>query len=196
MSHWITGLVGPAAQVLLAGVFTFAALAKTPTLPEVAGTLQRLGARPALALPAAGGVVAAELAVGVGLLISPAQRWPRVLGVALATGFAVAGLWAVLTRRQVPCSCFGNLRREALGWRQVALLPCWLALVAAAQWRPPAWGARQGLLGLAALLAVFVCGRLPQQLRLWRQLRSDRLAIDEGFRPPPRKPVQEGGALA
>src|SRR6266545_474740 len=131
MSHWITGLVGPAAQVLLAGVFTFAALAKTLTLPEVAGTLQRLGARPALALPAAGGVVAAELAVGVGLLISPAQRWPRVLGVALA-----------------------------------------------------------------ALLAVFACGRLPQQLRLWRQLRSDRLAIDEGVRPPPRKPVQEGGALA
>src|SRR6266540_509088 len=152
MSHWITGLVGPAAQVLLAGVFTFAALATTLTLPEVAGTLQRLGARPALALPAA--------------------------------GFAVAGLWAVLTRRQVPCSCFGNLRREALGWRQVALLPCWLALVAAAQWRPPAWGARQGLLGLAALLAVFACGRLPQQLRLWRQLRSDRLAIDEGVRPP------------
>jgi len=195
MSQWVIGLLGPASQVLLAGVLILAALAKTLALREVTGTLEGLGVRRVLALPAGAGIVAAELAAGAGLLVSPAQVWPRVLVVALAVAFAVAGLWAVLTRRQVPCNCFGNLRREILGWRQVALLPCWLALAAAAQSHPPAWGARQGLFGLAVLLAGLACARLPQELRLWRGLRGDRLAIDEGLRPPPRKLAQEGSAF-
>src|SRR6266536_3062615 len=109
------------------------------------------------------------------------------------SGVAATGLRAVLTRQQIACNCFGNLRGEILGWRQVALLPCWLALTATAQTHPPAWGPRQGLLGLAVLLAGLACARLPRELRLWHRLRGNRLAIEEGFRPPPRKLANETG---
>jgi hypothetical protein len=195
MSQRVIGLLSPASQALLAGVLTFAALAKTLALREVVGTLESLGARRVSALPAAAGVAAAELAAGVSLLVAPAQPWPRVLVVALAVAFAAAGLRAVLTQQHIACNCFGNLRREILGWRQVALLPCWLALTATAQAHPPAWGPRQGLLGLAVLLAGLACARLPRELRLWHRLRGNRLAIEEGFQPPPRKLANEGSAF-
>jgi hypothetical protein len=175
----LSWLPSAGAQVALAAVFLLAALSKVLDVGALGGTLAQLGVRRSLARPLAASVVMAELVAGLGMLLVPAAPWPRALVAALAIGFAAVGITAVASRRSVACTCFGNARSGRLGWRQVWLLPLWLGLAALAQWHPPAWGWRQGLLGLAAILLGFHAWRLPREVRLWRELRADRLAIGD-----------------
>jgi uncharacterized membrane protein YphA (DoxX/SURF4 family) len=165
------------AHIALAAVFLLAGLSKVLNLGALGQTLGQLGVRRSLARPLAVAIVVAELGAALGLLLLPAAPWPRALVAALTLGFAAAGIAAVASRRSVACTCFGNARSGRLGWRQVWLLPLWLGLAALAQWRPPTWGWRHGLLGLAAVLLGLHAWRLPRELRLWRELRADRLAI-------------------
>jgi hypothetical protein len=88
---------------------------------------------------------------------------------------------ALLTKQQIPCNCFGSMNPGLLGWRQVALLPCWTALVVLASLDPPVWSFSEGLLGLAAVLSGLAFYRILAQLHLWRELRADRVALQNGW---------------
>lgn len=174
-------LLSAASQVVLATAFTVAALSKVLGLPDLRRTLEHLGIREALSRPTAVGLVVIELVIGVALVAAPLELWPRVVVTALAATFAGAGITALLTKRQISCSCFGTMRPGRLGWRQIALLPCWLALVVVASLNPPDWSRGEGLLGLAAVSSGLVCCRIPVQLRLWCQLRRDRTALQDSW---------------
>jgi Methylamine utilisation protein MauE len=174
-------------QALLAAVFTSAALFKTLRVGDFARTLQRLGVSPQRSKPAAIGFIAIELITGLGLFVVPLHAWPRVLVTALAITFASAGFWALRAKRYISCNCFGTARRGRLGRRQIALLPGLLLLVAAAQWHPPDWNPHQGLLGLAALVTWLTCRQIP--VGLWRELRGDRIALQESWNPASHEPV-------
>jgi len=178
-------LLPAASQAVLATVFTVAALSKVLELPDLARTLERLGTGQASSRAAAVGLVTIEFVTGVALAAAPSVVWPRVLVVTLAVAFATAGFVALLTKQQVPCSCFGSLNPGLLGWRQIALLPCWTALVVAASLDPPIWNFGEGLLGLATVLSGLAFYRILVQLPLWRELQADRVALQNGWGLPP-----------
>jgi hypothetical protein len=184
-------LVGAAAQLLLAGTFLFASLSKVLRVGPLRETVERLGVRSSLAAPVAVGVLAAELLAGVGLLLRPGDPGPRMLAAALVAAFAGAGIKALAQGQRIPCACFGGDRGEALGWTQVRRLGLWLPLLALAQWRPPPWTAREGLLLLAVVLLGLAWMRLPALVRRWRRLRGDRLAVAEGLQARPVGHVHE-----
>ncbi|MGH8910293.1 MAG: MauE/DoxX family redox-associated membrane protein [Egibacteraceae bacterium] len=179
-------------HALLAIVFTSAALSKVLGTADLRRTLERLGVRRAASMPVAIGIIAAELVAGVGLFVVPERPWPRILAAALAIAFAGAGIKALRMRQRIPCNCFGSTGRGLLGRRQVALLPGWLLLVTLAQWRSPDWEPRQGLLGLAALVVALACRQIP--VRLWLQLRADRIALAESWYPAPSAATPKGDA--
>ena len=178
MDRSMMDLLGLVSLGLLAGVFAFAGLSKAIGLQDFRSTLGRLGINDARTKPVALGVVAAELLAAAGLLISPAQTWPRMLVAALAIAFALAGLTALRTEEPIDCNCFGNLRQGFLGWRQVVLLPCWLLLATLAQWSPPTWSARQGLVALTSLALAVAYWQVLRAVPAWRALRGDRLALN------------------
>lgn len=178
-------LLPAASQAILATVFTVAALSKVLELPDLQRTLERLGTRQTSSRPAALGLVTIEFVTGVALASAPLMAWPRVLVVALAVAFAAAGVKALLTKQQISCSCFGPMRPGLLGWRQIVLLPCWIALAVLASLGPPDWSISEGLLGLATVLSGLTLCRIPAQLHLWRELRADRVALQAGWGLPP-----------
>jgi len=100
-----------------------------------------------------------------------------MLVVALALAFALAGVKGLQAEEPIDCSCFGNLRQRVLGWRQAALLPCWLLLAALAQWSPPSWSARQGMVAFTALVLAVAYWQVLRAVPAWRALRGDRLAL-------------------
>jgi hypothetical protein len=173
MASWI----GTAAQVTVAVVFLYAALAKAADPSSFRNTVEGLGIRHPLSGPVAGAVVVVESLTAATLLTVPASWWPRVLAGVAAIGFAGVGVWAVATKRRVACRCFGNANAAVLGWRQVRLLPVWLGLVALAQWRPPDWTGHEGGVVLAFVIFGLLAWRMAGSLRLVRELRGDRIAI-------------------
>jgi hypothetical protein len=179
MDTSIMDLLGSVSVGFLAGVFAFAGLTKAIGMRDFRWTLERLGIDEAHTAQVGLGVVGAELVAAVGLLISPAQTWPRMLVAALAVTFAFAGLTALKAKERIDCNCFGNLRRGFLGWRQVVLLPCLLLFAAMGQWHSPTWSARQGVLGLTSLVLAVACWQVFQAVPAWRALRADRLALNQ-----------------
>jgi hypothetical protein len=177
----ILDLAGVASQVALAALFLVAGLAKAPAVGRLQRTIEQLGLDRARAGPAAVVVVGSEVVAAAGLLVSPAASWPRLLVVVLAGGFAVAGLKALSAKEPIGCSCFGNVGQGRLGWRQVALLPGWLVLVALAQARPPGWGPAQGLAGLAALVLAIGSWQAARELPRYRDVRADRRACGQAI---------------
>jgi hypothetical protein len=174
MEQTILDLAGTGAQALVAALFLVAGLWKAADLGRLERTLEQLGLDRAQARPVAVAAVGAELVAAAGLLASPAASWPRALVVALAAGFALAGLRALAVEQPIGCSCFGSLSQGRLGWRQVALLPGWLLLVALAQARPPAWDSTQGLAGLAALLMALAAWQAARGVPRYQALRVAR----------------------
>jgi hypothetical protein len=175
-------LTGTAAQLSLATILLLAGFAKAVTPRDLRGVLAHLGAAEHLAGLAATAVIAAEVTAGVGLLVLPAQSWPRVLTLGLVAGFAGAGALAMARRERITCHCLGGLGRGAvLGRRQLTLLPAWLALVAVAQWRPPTWDRETGLLVVAAVLLALAALQVPRERRLRTPVAHARVALDVGM---------------
>lgn len=105
------------------------------------------------------------------------SAWPRVLVVILGIAFAVAGLTAVASKRRIRCNCIGQIGSSNLGWRQVQLLPAWLALAAVAQAQPPRWSSGEGALIVCCILSALVLWQMARERRLWRELQGDRMAV-------------------
>lgn len=165
------------AQLVLAGTLALSALSKTYLPSRFAMTLRQLGVPSALSTPGAAVVIVAELATGVALVVAPGPGWPRVAVLALASGFAGAGAWALATGRRVACHCFGPGQHTTLGVRQLVVLPGWFALCGLASAKPPTWTVAQGL----GLLAFVVLGagavRIGRAWPLWQDLRADRISL-------------------
>ncbi|GAA1682298.1 MauE/DoxX family redox-associated membrane protein [Fodinicola feengrottensis] len=177
MRDW--GLIGAAAQAILAAVFTLSGVSKTVTFQAFGETLEHLGVQAEFARRAAFGVVAVESLTGLGLAVFPTSAWPRLVALLLGLGFAGAGVRALQANEKIACSCFGGLSQSALGWRQLQLLPVWLVLAGAAQWWSPSWDPALGLLGVGVFLLIVTIVRLARHVPGWRRLRTERLVIGD-----------------
>lgn len=175
--------LGVCAQLVLAGLFALAALNKTTDFRSFVDVIAKVGGKP-IARPVAGAVLASEGVAALGLLVVPKDDWPRFLIAGLAVVFAAAGLRARLAGKRIACHCFGGASKSALGLRQVALLPGWLALVAVATAWHPTWHWQPGLLGFAWLVTALAVRRLPAEWRAFKQVQGERLAVLEQPAPP------------
>jgi methylamine utilization protein MauE len=183
MLHWSTLTLGVCAQLALAALFALAALNKTTDFRSFVDVIAKVGSKP-VARPLAGAVLTGEGAAALGLMVVPGSNWPRFLIAGLAVAFAAAGLRARLAGKRIACHCFGGAGKSTLGLRQVALLPCWLALAAIATAWPPAWHWQPGLLGFAWLVTALAVRRLPAEWRAFKQVQGERLAVIEQPAPP------------
>jgi methylamine utilization protein MauE len=173
--------LGATAQLLLAVVFLWAALAKAPTVSALAGTIERLGIAAPAARALAPAVVGAEAVTALGLFLQPGSWWPRAAVALLAVLFAAAGAVALVTGRRVACRCLGGGGRGRLGRGQLYLLPVWLGLAALAQWGTPGWSVDQGLFLLATVLIGVMAWRLRVHWPAIWAVRADRLAIASSY---------------
>ncbi|GAA1660616.1 hypothetical protein GCM10009765_07630 [Fodinicola feengrottensis] len=165
--------------IATAGVLTWAGLEKVRTNEDFRITLTALGLPVPAVWMAAYAMPTAELATAAGLVLLPDQSWPRVALAALGIIFAAAGGLALRLGRPVACSCLGATGGGTLGWRQVALLPGWLAAAALLQWQPVAWTWQDGVQYLAAVVVVLGAVRGAAVVRAWRSAAGDRTAIAE-----------------
>jgi hypothetical protein len=121
----MTATIGVLIQLVVAGVLVFAGAQKLAAPEQFRIALRALGVPGsrlfAIAVPVFEITVAGVVALGN---FVPAGA---VLVVLLGLAFALAGLKARLTRTNVSCACLGPLSTGTLGWRQVALLPLWIA---------------------------------------------------------------------
>jgi len=175
----LAALFSTVLSLALAGVLLWSGLDKLRDRVPNAATLRRLGVTARLAGPAAGGVALLEVVVALGLVWRPGATWVLAGVAALATAFAAAGALALRQDEPIHCSCFAGAGGR-LGWRQLALLPAWLAAATwlhAAPVAPAASAAARFAfvaLALASLRAAVV----------WRargEARGDRLSATEMY---------------
>lgn len=168
--------------VVGASILLWAALEKARDPEATASTLRQLGVPSRIALAAAGLVIAAEFAVGLGLVFRPDAVVTHGGVALLAAGFALAGLLALRRGEQIRCTCFGPGGRGYLGVPQVASLVPWAAAVAilyAAGTAPPSRS--EGASMLAAMALVMSGLRLIPVLGAWREARGDRRSARETY---------------
>ena len=167
----------------LSGALLWAALEKLRTPAEFGETLGALGVPASMRPAAVVAVPLAELVGAVGMLLVPGQTWPRALVLALAAGFALAGVRGLRAAEPIACSCFGATGNSTLGKRQLYALPLWLAGVGALALIGRDWSYRQGLVLLAVLLAGLCGARTARLVRGTREATGDRRALSETLEP-------------
>ena len=177
---WVMVLTSVCQAILVIALFT-AALLKAASISEFRSSLVAIGLPVDLVGPLGWAVVAIEAAVAVALVAMPATAWPRLLAVCLSLVFAGVGVRALAGGRAIKCGCFGSVGRRNLGWAQVLALPIWLGLAAVAQAQPPSWSWDEGVLGLTGLIGVLLVWRSVVEVRTWRVLRGDRIAVNEAI---------------
>jgi peroxiredoxin len=187
-------------RLVLAAVFTVAAVGKLIDLPSSRRALADFGVPGRVAAPGGLLLPLAELATAAALVVSPSARWGGVAAAALLIAF-VGGIARALSQGRRPdCNCFGELhsapaRRGTIARNAVLLALGGIVIAwgpgpsvnAWASSRPVAealaWGF--GLLGaLVASIAV----------NLWlenRRLRSAPAAAPSAPKPPVRLAVDD-----
>jgi hypothetical protein len=163
----------------VSGVLLWAGLEKLRAGRAFHATLAGLGiplsVRPGLRYA----VPAVEITIAAALLLNPAAEWPDVGVATLGFVFAAAGLLAVRSGRSIECACLGATGHSRPGWRQVYLLPAWLAVAVLLHALAPRWDWQLGLQYLASLLVLLTGIRAVPVIRGWRQATGDRRAIQE-----------------
>lgn len=170
--------IGLASQFVLASVFIAAGLAKAASFSRFQSTLQGLGLGDWLSRALGSLLIIVEISIAIALVVAPNQVVPRIFVVGLVITFAVAGMFALTTHRNVPCNCIGKLGTGLLGWRQIILFPLWILLATVAQMANLNWPPEEGLSGLALILVSLVGPQAVGTYRLSAALRVDRLAIN------------------
>ncbi len=165
------------AQALTAALFVWAGTAKIAQANPVRATISALGFGRPRAIASALGV--AEVSVGLGLLLLPGHPVTALLLGGLACMFGLAGLLALVRGLHVECACFGSHGAAPLGWRQLALMPVWLAIAVSVLAVPPTLADERVAVTLAvlAMVAVLAASRL---MPLYLEHRVQRLAIPGG----------------
>ena len=189
--HEAVGSFALGAQVLLAGVFLAAGVAKLLDQPGSRRALTDFGV-PERAAPVAGLLLPlAELATAVALVVRPSARWGAVAALALLVVF-IAGIVTALSHGRAPdCHCFGQIHSAPAGRGTLLRNGALAALAAVVAWHGPGpsiddWVAARtagelvavctGV--LAAVLAVVAVRQWRDNQRLRRNLNSVREASD------------------
>jgi hypothetical protein len=172
------GPLGLVAQFVLAAVFISAGLAKASSFSVFRRTVRGLGFGENASYRLGILLICVEIVTSIALVIAPSQVVPRIFALGLAVFFALAGTFALVTDRDVPCNCIGSLGQGTLGWRQLVLLPIWLVLVVAAQLGNTTWLPDVGLAGLSLVVILLIAQKMVRMRGLFRTLRGDRLALD------------------
>jgi peroxiredoxin len=108
------------AKLLLAVVFAIAGAAKLADRDGVRQVAAEFGAPAGLLAPLAWLVVAAELGVGLALLVDGSAQIGALTALALLVVFSAAVVANVSRGRRPSCHCFGRLHAAPVGWSTVA----------------------------------------------------------------------------
>ena len=163
-----------------ASILLWAALEKARNPRATASTLRQLSVPAGLAGAAL--VIAAELAVGLGLVLRPDSVWTQSAVVALAGAFALAGLIALRRDAAIRCTCFGPGGGGYLGASQVVAFVPWAggaAVLSVSGVTPPSPSHAAAMLAGVALTMSGL--RLVPVLGVWWEARGDRLSARETY---------------
>ncbi|WP_156738243.1 thioredoxin family protein [Mycobacterium sp. E2699] len=114
-----------AARLVLAGMFTVAALAKLSDRGGARRAVTAFGVPSAAAGFAGTALVAAEF--GVAALLLTAPRTGAVAALIALAAFSAAALVSLCRGRRLECHCFGRLSSGPLGWSTLARNGCFAA---------------------------------------------------------------------
>ena len=104
--------VGLGARIVLALVFTVAAVGKLADQPGTRTTLREFRVPESALTAFALALPVAELLTAAALLVQPSARWGALAAIALLAAFA-AGIAGAMVRGEAPdCHCFGQLHSE------------------------------------------------------------------------------------
>jgi uncharacterized membrane protein YphA (DoxX/SURF4 family) len=118
------------AQITTAVIFLSSGISKMVEPTPIKRTLTALGVpEPSVVAPALGSL---EVITAVTIVILGGGWVPALLLAVLACLFCVAAVMAMARGIKVSCACLGSSRTAPLGWRQLALLPVWLAVASSA----------------------------------------------------------------
>jgi methylamine dehydrogenase accessory protein MauD len=178
------------ARVVLAGVFGIAGLAKLADRNGTQHALGEFGVPARLMGPLAVLLPLAELAIAVGLLLTPTARGGGVAAAALLGAF-IGGIGVNLSRgRQPDCHCFGQLHSAPAGPMTLLRNAALAALAGFVIWRGPGAGApaigrwlgNLGSIGWVMLVGgVLVAVVLTAILRLLLQLMQQNGRLLSAF---------------
>ncbi|MBS1880222.1 MAG: redoxin domain-containing protein [Actinobacteria bacterium] len=179
----------------LAALWALAALGKLRSWQRWLRTLEGIGARGRLLAPLAVAVPALELALAVGLLVSPVARAAALGSAALLGSFALVVAISLLWGREPECNCFGSAGSSPLSWGLVGRDLALATLALAIAWEPRFEIAPLLLVGAAAVALIAVLGWLCfALLRRHGQALARIDALEAGAAPGLRPAPPVGSA--
>ena len=124
--------------LILASLFSFAAVAKFLDVSGTRSTLDEFGVPHPLQAPLALALPIGELALALALLVPPLGRAAAAVagGVLVALGAVLA--YQLLQGRSPSCNCFGSASARPIRWRTVARNAVLASVAGAAAWAPSA----------------------------------------------------------
>ncbi|MGH2856125.1 MAG: TlpA family protein disulfide reductase [Solirubrobacteraceae bacterium] len=130
--HGDAGSVVLAARLLLAAVFALAAAGKLLDAEGASEAVRAFGGPARAARPIALALIAAELAVALGLIVSAAAWWAAIGAALLLVALSLAVARSLRRGERPDCHCFGQLHSARIGVPTLArnLLLCAIALAA------------------------------------------------------------------
>lgn len=139
-----------------------------------------IGEQPARALTVA--LIAVEWLLAAALLMWPTSLYTRLGVLLLFVSFATAGLYALSSRQQIVCGCFGAIYATRLGVTQLIQLPLVTLILSASTNWPSSWNATSALTVLFVVHVVAALALLSWSTTLWRNVRSQRISLTNASR--------------
>jgi hypothetical protein len=164
-------------------VLIFSAVSKLSTPARTADMFARLGVSAKTARVLAYLVATVEWLVGGSVLIAPSSGYVQTVVVLLFGTFALTGIFALVTGRQVKCACFGAAFEGQLGWAQlVQLLAVSGATVAVSRFDATNPAVSTSLLALVAAHLLSAAALLALAFSPWFAIRRQRVSLQgDGF---------------
>lgn len=165
---------------VVASVLLCAGLGKFVVPTTIRQTLTSLGVPLRFTRLSANSLAGMEMLLAMLLILASNRFWPAVALASMGVLFGLIGMFALVTRQHIPCSCWGS-NRGVLGWAQVIAVPAWLFAAWLIEKGSP-WTRTERRVLLMAVLSTSVLLRFiyPLILELMRTT-SDRRATN-GFR--------------
>lgn len=171
------------AALTMAAVLLWAGLEKSRNLALTVATVKEIGFSSALASPVALLVAIAEIGVALALLFRPDSTVTHASVALLAGLFALAGLIALRSGKQIRCHCFGAGGNGLLGKSQLIALIGWFAGLTLLRLRGlEAPSVSIGVAYLAATCLVIAGVRAFAVRKALLEARGDRVSAQEMYR--------------
>ncbi len=174
---------GHVAAIIMASLFLWSGLEKLRTLERSKDAFSAIDKW----MPPQYAVVlisCAELVAAGCLVAAPDQVWTLALVSLLAVTFAAAGVWALATKRNIECACFGSqyFGRSKLGKPQLVWFGIWMVGIAIISIHSPVV-ANQISVAAGGLLMIFgmLMIRLVKTCLAARTSRGDRLSAERMY---------------